>query len=216
MPSREPTRFGPAAQTAMQKRRSQCDDANTWRANADPGGIEERTGPARIFGMPVEDERVRREIAQLHGGGGEQLVERDRKRASLRQEQCLVPLSPVLDQRDVRVRRRGRFHPPTSTAKPPVSAAISRACASSRGSPIAAPPPPAPVSFAPSAPAFRSAATVSSSSVQETPSSRSPVWASSNVAPSPRRSPRSNSWRPFLASSPRRASSGSMRASPLR
>src|SRR5256885_3932867 len=34
MPSREPTCFGPAAQTAMQKRRSQCDDANTWRANA--------------------------------------------------------------------------------------------------------------------------------------------------------------------------------------
>src|SRR5207237_5924339 len=141
------------------------------RALADPGGIEERTGPARIFGMPVEDERVRREIAQLHGGGGEQLVERDRKRASLRQEQCFVPLSPVLDQRDVRVRRRSRFHPPTSTAKPPVSAAISRACASSRASPIAAPPPPAPVSFAHSAPAFRSAATDSSSSLMEPPNS---------------------------------------------
>src|SRR5438445_10432166 len=34
MPSRDPTCFGPAAQTAMQKRRSQCDGANTWRANA--------------------------------------------------------------------------------------------------------------------------------------------------------------------------------------
>ena len=49
------------------------------RALADPGGIEERTGPARIFWVPVESERVRREIAQLHGSGGEQLVERDRK-----------------------------------------------------------------------------------------------------------------------------------------
>src|SRR2546425_10188760 len=34
MPSREPTCFGPPEETAMQKRRSQCDGANTWRANA--------------------------------------------------------------------------------------------------------------------------------------------------------------------------------------
>src|SRR2546430_8003817 len=34
MPSREPTCFGPPGETAMQKRRSQCDGAKTRRANA--------------------------------------------------------------------------------------------------------------------------------------------------------------------------------------
>src|SRR5207253_10228167 len=34
MPSREPTCFGPPAETAMQKRRSQCDGGKTRRANA--------------------------------------------------------------------------------------------------------------------------------------------------------------------------------------
>jgi len=72
--------------------------------------------------------------------------------------------------------------------RPALEQALRRA-----GSAMAAPPPPAPVSFAPRAPALRRPATDSSNSGQETPNSRSASCAASKCLPSCSRSARSNS-----------------------
>src|SRR4051794_32073085 len=47
MPSREPTCLGPAAQTATQKRRSQCEGGNTCRADS-PSHSAQPPGTLRV------------------------------------------------------------------------------------------------------------------------------------------------------------------------
>src|SRR5205814_5660867 len=142
--------------------------------------VEQRARAKELVGrgeLAVELEAVFR-AAQIDRGGGQQAIERDRQRSGLWQQAGVVALSPVFDQRDVGVGGGDRLHgEPICTANPPVFDAISRACVSSRARPMAAPPPPAPVNLAPSAPADFRRRTVSSSSGQETPSSRSTACA---------------------------------------
>src|SRR5204863_66173 len=117
------------------------------RTAADARRVEQRAGARRILLAPVQLEGIGGELAERHGGGRAKPVERNGERGGLGQQPRLVALAPVLHQRDVRVRPRGRFHGGTFTANPPVRAAMARECGPWRASPMAAPPPPAPVTL---------------------------------------------------------------------
>src|SRR5258708_23399477 len=201
----------------------------------DPGGVEKRTRLGQLAGLrrlSVEEQRILGG-AELHRGGGDELVQCQAERRRLGQEQRVVALAPVLDQRDVRVRDRCRAAagclgpaPPAARAHPlcasgPNRAAkhctprarafcsSTRACAASCATATAAPPPPAPASLAPKAPSRPTAAHTATSSVQETPSAARMPWAASKRTPRSARSPRTSASAPPRASSPSAESSGS-------
>src|SRR5262249_56726263 len=127
-------------------------------------------------------DRVRRR-AELHGGHHLQRGQGDREARLVREDAHRVPLSPVLHQRDVGVGARSRSRgahrvgssSEVSTARPACSSAAPGGRFRKRAT-TAPPSPPAPVSFAPSAPARRRASTAVSRAGELTPAAASRPW----------------------------------------
>src|SRR5262249_13855095 len=143
------------------------------------------TGGA-IFGAAVQDEHtVAGILFEADLGARDQAVERERQRRYGRQILGDVAFAPVLDEGNVGARLRYAEHgiltvnPSNPAARQAPSTVSSRPGASA----IAAPPPPAPVSLAPSAPAARASAHRRSNSGELTPSFPSSSWFSSRRAP---------------------------------
>src|SRR5262249_40370846 len=120
--------------------------------------------------------------AQLHGCHHRERRQRERQAGLVREHERLVPLPPVLHQRQVGVRARGGLarHSARGPAiwlpkhTTPFRESAATVGSGSRNRPITAPPsPPAPVSLAPSAPAPRSRCTIWSIDADDSPSAES-------------------------------------------
>src|SRR5262249_508701 len=156
----------------------------------------------------VEDDRIRRRT-ELHGRHHLQRSEGDREARLVREDPHRVSLSPVLHQGDVgmgtRRRSRGAHRVGSSSEVSTASPARPRppaAGASRKRAPPAPPSPPAPVSFAPSAPAWRSVSPAVSSAGELTPAAARRPWLTFIASPSDSRSPPSSAVVPSTARRP--------------